>query len=88
MPEPLPATNNRSGQRSPSEPWINHVNKVYPLEAEHIVRWFADRVQRPNEKVNHALILGGAPGIGKDTMLEPLKYAVGPRNLPRCHRNR
>ena len=45
------------------------------------MRWFAHRVQRPNEKVNHALILGGAPGIGKDTMLEPLKYAVGPWNF-------
>src|SRR5262249_22813056 len=39
------------------------------------------RVQRPQEKINHALVLGGAPGIGKDTLLEPVKYAVGPWNF-------
>ena len=38
-------------------------------------------MQRPGEKVNHALVLGGAQGIGKDTLLEPVKYAVGPWNL-------
>lgn len=32
--------------------------------------------------INHALLLGGAQGIGKDTMLEPVKRAVGPWN---CH---
>ena len=38
-------------------------------------------MQRPQEKINHALVLGGAQGIGKDTLLEPLKYAVGPWNF-------
>jgi hypothetical protein len=38
-------------------------------------------VQRPWEKINHALLLGGAPGIGKDTLLEPAKYAVGHWNF-------
>jgi hypothetical protein len=47
----------------------------------HILRYLAQRVQRPGEKVNHALVLGGAQGIGKDTLLEPLKYAVGPWNF-------
>ena len=28
-----------------------------------------------------ALVLGGEPGIGKDTMLEPVKHAVGPWNF-------
>jgi Family of unknown function (DUF5906) len=32
-------------------------------------------------KVNHALVLGGVPGIGKDTILEPVKHAVGPWNF-------
>jgi hypothetical protein len=27
------------------------------------------------------LVLGGAPGIGKDSLLEPAKYAVGPWNF-------
>ena len=47
-----------------------------------MVRWFAHRVQRPQEKINHALVIGSDDqGIGKDTMLEPVKRAVGPWNF-------
>jgi hypothetical protein len=38
-------------------------------------------VQHPGEKINHALVLGGDQGIGKDSMLEPVKRAVGPWNF-------
>jgi hypothetical protein len=38
-------------------------------------------VQRPQDKINHALVLGGPQGVGKDTMLEPVKYVVGPWNF-------
>ena len=38
-------------------------------------------MQRPEEKINHALILGGSPGIGKDALIEPLKYAIGSWNF-------
>src|SRR5262249_6037965 len=38
-------------------------------------------VQYPQIKLNHVLVLGGAPGIGKDSMLEPVKYAIGPWNF-------
>ena len=38
-------------------------------------------MQRPHEKINHGLVLGGLQGIGKDTMLEPVKHAVGPWNF-------
>ena len=31
--------------------------------------------------MNHALVLGGAQGIGKDSLLEPVKYAIGPWNF-------
>jgi hypothetical protein len=61
--------------------WLDHLGKVYPDEAEHIVKWLAHRVQKPHEKINHALVLGGAQGIGKDTLLEPVKYAIGPWNF-------
>jgi hypothetical protein len=37
----------------------------------------AHRVQYPGDKINHALVFGGNPGIGKDTIAEPLKPAVG-----------
>ena len=38
-------------------------------------------MQNPAQKINHALVLGGAQGIGKDTILEPIKDAVGPWNF-------
>jgi hypothetical protein len=50
-------------------------------DAEHIVKWLAHRRQHPRAKINHALVLGGSQGIGKDTLLEPAKYAVGPWNF-------
>jgi len=61
--------------------WLDHVRRVYPGEADHIIRWLAHRVQRPHEKINHALVLGGAQGIGKDTLIEPVKAAIGPWNF-------
>jgi Family of unknown function (DUF5906)/RepB DNA-primase from phage plasmid len=60
--------------------WLDLVRKVYPEGAEHIIRWLACRVQRPEIKINHCLFLGGSPGIGKDTMLAPVINAVGPWN--------
>jgi Family of unknown function (DUF5906) len=69
------------GDASKAGPWIEHVRKIYPEDADHIIAWLAHRVQRSGEKINHALVLGGAQGIGKDTMLAPLKHAVGPWNF-------
>jgi hypothetical protein len=62
-------------------PWLDLIQKNYPEQADDIVAWLAHRVQHPHEKVNHALILGGLPGIGKDTLLEPVKPAIGPWNF-------
>lgn len=62
-------------------PWMQHIEYIYPGEIGHIINWLAHRVQRPGEKLNHALVLGGPQGIGKDTILEPVKYAVGGWNF-------
>jgi hypothetical protein len=61
--------------------WLDHVDNVFGADRHHIVSWLAHRVQRPHDKINHALVLGGKQGIGKDTLLEPVKYAVGPWNF-------
>ena len=61
--------------------WLNHIGKLFGEDAEHIIHWFAHRVQHPEIKINHALVLGGAQGIGKDTILEPVKRAVGEWNF-------
>ena len=69
-----------AGNASAAQPWVDHVHRVYPDDADHIIKWLAHRVQRPGEKVNHSLVLGGNQGIGKDTLLEPVKSAVGAWN--------
>jgi hypothetical protein len=69
------------GGADQAEKWLDHVRRVYTEDAAHILSWLAHRVQRPHEKINHALVLGGAQGIGKDTILEPVKQAIGPWNF-------
>lgn len=74
---PLPI----EGDPEAAGPWIEHVHRVYPDDAAHMIRWFAHRVQKPEEKINHAIVMGGAQGIGKDTILEGVKSAIGPWNF-------
>jgi hypothetical protein len=71
----------KPGKANEAGPWLDHVRKIYPDDADHIITWLAQRVQHPEQKINHALVLGGAQGIGKDTLLEPIKHAVGPWNF-------
>jgi Family of unknown function (DUF5906) len=69
------------GDAAAAGPWLDHVRRVYPDDADHIICYLAHRVQRPHEKINHGLVLGGPPGVGKDTLIEPVKRAVGPWNV-------
>jgi hypothetical protein len=71
------------GDASLAAPWIEHVHRIYDGEgdAAHIIRYFAFKVQQPEVKINHAVMLGGDQGIGKDTICAPLKYAVGAWNF-------
>jgi hypothetical protein len=69
------------GNATAAAPWTDHVHHVFPDDARHIISWLAHRVQCPQEKINHALVLGGNQGVGKDTLLEPVKRAIGPWNF-------
>lgn len=69
------------GRADGAQLWIDHIHAIYPDEAEHLIRWLAHRVQRPHDKINHAIVLGGDQGIGKDTLLEAVKWAVGAWNF-------
>jgi hypothetical protein len=69
------------GDASKGTPWLEHLAEVFPDDHNHIIKWLAHRVQCPQDKINHALVLGGAQGIGKDSLLEPVKYAIGPWNF-------
>jgi hypothetical protein len=57
--------------------WVELVKFIYPDTWHHLINWFAHRTQFPGVKINHALVLGGSTRIGKDTILEPLRHAVG-----------
>ncbi|MDA8350999.1 MAG: DUF5906 domain-containing protein [Pseudomonadota bacterium] len=70
-----------SGDPSEAGPWLAHLQRVFPEEAAHITKWLAYRIQHPGEKINHALVFGGDEEIGKDTILEPIRYTVGPWNV-------
>ena len=67
----------QQGNSANADRWVELVERLYPGDAEHIITFCAHRIQYPAVKINHGLILSGAPGIGKDTMLEPLKLGVG-----------
>lgn len=69
-----------AGDPSKAQPWVDHVRCIYPDDADHIIKWLAHRVQYPGIKCNHALVLGGEQGIGKDTILEPVTTALGKWN--------
>ena len=68
--------------------WIEHVRLIYPDEADHIIDWLAHRVQRPQEKINHALVLGGQQGSAKTRCLSRSNTRSVPGIFTRCRRNR
>jgi hypothetical protein len=65
------------------QPWLAHVERMVPdaKERAHVLDVMAFKVQHPNRKINHAVLHGGNPGSGKDTMWAPFFYAVGGESL-------
>ncbi len=76
-----PARAAENGDANKAGPWLKLLSKLFPDEVEDLLKWMAHRVQHPEEKVNHAVVLGGPQGIGKDTLLHPLSRAVGSWNF-------
>jgi hypothetical protein len=74
---PVPVT----GVAQHALPWRRHLEMLYPGDAEWIMKWMAHCIQKPEEKKNHALVLGGPSGAGKDTILVPLALGVGGQNF-------
>jgi len=70
------------GDASQAQRWRDLWFKLYPAAAaEHSIAWLAHRRQHPEVKVNHGLVHIGKPGIGKDSVLVPARYAVGTWNF-------
>ena len=65
------------------KPWLDHVERMIPdpKERAHVLNVMAFKVQHPEKKINHAVLHGGNPGSGKDTMWAPFFYAVGGQSL-------
>lgn len=66
------------GAGTPEEPGLGLVGGVD--SAWHLVRTMAFQAQYPEVKVNHAVLLGGGTGIGKDWVLWPLLELFGAEN--------
>ena len=61
------------------EPWLAHCRDLIAddVELDHILDVMAFKVQNPTVKVNHALLIGGDEGVGKDSMFQPFLWAIG-----------
>ncbi len=68
------------------KPWLDHVERMIPtdFEREHFLNVLAYKIQNPNRKINHAVLIGGYPGSGKDTMLAPFFWAIGGDSKTNC----
>lgn len=70
----------RKGDPEKAGRWVELIHKVFPGEAEELLDYFAHGVQYPGRKINHGILLIGTQGIGKDSLIEPVRQAVGPWN--------
>lgn len=59
--------------------WLAHVERMVPeeFEREHLLNALAHKVQYPTHKINHAILMGGNHGSGKDTLFAPFFWAIG-----------
>lgn len=64
-------------------PWLEHLEYLYPKKSEqqHIIDWQAYTLQHRDQKINHALLIAGTMRIGKDLLLNPLRYGLGHENV-------
>jgi hypothetical protein len=76
----LPPTINL-GNAAEADLWLEHVYKIFGNDFGYALDWLAQRVQHPAEKPSCALVLIAEEGVGKDTLLEPVKRAVGSWNF-------
>jgi len=64
-------------------PWLELVEHIIPDDEERRITldWLAWTVQNPGAKPSWHLVLGGRPGCGKDTILQPIIRALGEHNV-------
>lgn len=64
------------------EPWLEHCRNLIAddKELDHILNAMAFKIQNPTVKINHAILIGGDEGAGKDTIFQPFLWALGGKN--------
>lgn len=67
-------------------PWLRHVERMIPDKDEraHFMSALAHKVQFPSIKINHAILLGGNHGSGKDTLMAPFFWSIGGDTKSNC----
>ncbi len=67
-------------------PWLAHVERMVPetFERDHLLNALAHKVQFPTHKINHAILMGGNHGSGKDTLFAPFFWAIGGNAKANC----
>jgi hypothetical protein len=57
--------------------WLNHWDVLgWGHYRDHMLKFMAYTILKPENKINHMLLLGGGEGIGKDFLLYPLSRAL------------
>jgi len=73
------------GSEASVRPWLDLLDALDLEEGDAGKGWLLDRVaswvQYPGRKINHGLLMGGAPGIGKDSWWAPVLDAIGRHNV-------
>lgn len=59
---------------------VSHVFDKDAMACRHVLQFFAYAVQNPGARINHALVIQGAQGIGKDTIIQTMEKIFGYHN--------
>lgn len=62
--------------------WLELGEYLFGNQLHHMIQCLAFKVQHPDVKINHALVMGSYDqGIGKDAWLAPVQTAIGAHNF-------
>ncbi len=68
------------GDVGPFKELMEHVFDGDADAVHHVTSFFAYMVQNPGQRINHALVIQGEQGIGKDTILAAISEVIGHHN--------
>lgn len=65
------------------DPFLELISDVFDQDKDainHVLSFFAHMLQRPGDRINHALVIQGEQGIGKDSIILAMERVVGSHN--------